>query len=300
MRFVTILITVILSTIHCTAQPSPTQSHSPSLALSQSHSHSSAPSHSSDSPTPTVSTRSPVPSTSTQSPAPSVTTQLPVPPVTTRPPSSSPDSSVELRFQLIEQKNSDHLALDVQIINHSAKDIYLPSINFFTIHLYALSDSGWDELRQFAHTAYPRTNDNPALHAGAMDIRFLGNPITNRYMNKMDESYRSRRKLVDSFYRQNPPTTNQGKFFSEMLNTAPPYFIRAGEAQSHALMIALDDLWLKPATTYRISYGTGSFDEKNIAGGKQRLMDLPAIFNGYTRWLGNMWSNTLYYSTVDF
>jgi len=88
--------------------------------------------------------------------------------------------------------------------------------------------------------------------------------------------------------------------FREMLRATPPYFIKAGEAQSHALMIALDDLWLKPATTYKISYGTGPRDEKTINGAKQRLTSLPATFNDYSRWLGNMWSNTLYYSTVDY
>jgi len=275
MRFVTILIT-ILSTIHCTAQPSPTQSpvslnsHIPPNSLDSSiHSNS-----------PDSSIHSNFPDSSIHP--------------------NSPDSSVELRFQLIEQKNSDHLALDVQIINHSAKDIYLPSINFLTIHLYALSDSGWSELYQYTHTPYPKTNDYTALHAGNPDIRFLGNAITNRYKTMMDESYRSGKKLVDSFFTQNPPTTNEGKLFREMLHATPPYFIKAGEAQSHALMIALDDLWLKPATTYKISYGTGPRDEKTINGAKQRLTSLPATFNGYSRWLGNMWSNTLYYSTVDY
>lgn len=215
-------------------------------------------------------------------------------------PSGSPDSSVELRFQLIEQKNADHLALDIQIINHSAKDIYLPSVNFLTIHLYAQSDSGWTELHPYTHTPYPKTNDYPALHAGISDIRFLGNAITNRYKNRIDESYRSRRTLVDSFYTQHPTATTEGKLFREMLHATPPYFIKAGESQSHALMIALDDLWRKPATTYRISYATGSYDEKTINSSRQRLMSLPATFNGYNRWLGNMWSNTIYYSTIDF
>jgi len=226
-------------------------------------------------------------------------TAQPYPPPSSTP-SSFPDSSVELRFQLIEQKNADHLALDVQIINHSAKDIYLPSINFLTIHLYALSDSGWNELHQYTHTPYPKNNDDPALHAGISDIRFQGNAITNRYKNIIDESYRFRRTLVDSFYTQHPPATNEGKLFREMLHATPPYFIKAGEAQSHALMIALDDLWLKPPTTYRISYATGSYDERTINGSRQRLMFLPTTFNGYNRWLGNIWSNTLYYSTVNY
>src|SRR3954470_17638791 len=74
-----------------------------------------------------------------------------------------PDSTVELRFQLIEKPASGQLALDVQVINHSAKDIYIPHVNYLTFHLYEQSDSGWNELDLYTHQLYSKSVANPTL-----------------------------------------------------------------------------------------------------------------------------------------
>src|SRR6202042_2961810 len=77
------------------------------------------------------------------------------------PSTANPDSAIELRFQLTEEKSSGQLALDVQLINHLTKDVFIPNINFFTFHLYEQSDSGWNELDLFTHRVYPKGDSSP-------------------------------------------------------------------------------------------------------------------------------------------
>src|ERR1700744_5105252 len=85
------------------------------------------------------------------------------------------DTAVELRLQLIGKKSSGHMALDVQVINHLAKDIYIPYISSYNIHLYRQSDTGWTELALYEHYPYA-----PGVHSANQDVR-RGNDITDGY-----------------------------------------------------------------------------------------------------------------------
>ena len=201
------------------------------------------------------------------------------------------DTAVELRLQLIGKKSSGHMALDVQVINHLAKDIYMPYIGYSNFHLYRQSDTGWTELALYEHYPYA-----PGVHGSYQDAR-RGNDVTKSYNGIMIAGILERKKVVDSFYNQDQSGQKASGSLRELIKGLPPVFLRSGETINHEFLVALDDL--KPGN-YKISYGNEEWDAKSIGIDNQRLMLLPENVFTYSRYIPKkLLTNTLYYSIID-
>jgi hypothetical protein len=199
------------------------------------------------------------------------------------------DSVIELRFQLIEKKSSGNLSLDVQIINHSARDIYIPYLNYLTFHLYEQSDSGWNELDLYSHRVYPRKGKFQQSH---MDIRDRDNDLSRYYKASIDQYYYSQKAIIDSFYAQNPGA-------NKLANVFRPVFLKAGETLNYFEMIPMDYIRQQPKM-YKISFGTEQRDASLINGSKELALLLPERVLHYTRYLPKtILANTIYYSAIE-
>ena len=206
-------------------------------------------------------------------------------------PSGIPDAAVELRLQLIGKKSSGHMALDVQVINHLAKDIYIPYIGYVNFHLYRQSDTGWTELALYEHYPY-----QPGVHGTHQDTR-RGNEVTGSYNGTMIAGLLERKKIVDSFYNQDQSGQKASGSLRALIKGLPPVVLRSGETINHELLVALDDL--KPGN-YKISYGNEEWDAKGIGMYNQRLMLLPENVFTYARYIPKtLLANTLYYSIIE-
>ncbi|HMI59676.1 MAG TPA: hypothetical protein VK518_02170, partial [Puia sp.] len=144
------------------------------------------------------------------------------------------DTAVEIRLQLIGKKSSGHMAMDMQVINHLAKDIYIPYISYVNFHLYRQSDTGWMELALYEHYPY-----KPGMHATHQDIR-RENDVTDGYHGAMIAGILEREKIVDSFYNQDQ--SGQKASLRALIKGLPPVFLRSGQTIDHEFPIALDDL----------------------------------------------------------
>lgn len=201
------------------------------------------------------------------------------------------DTAIELRLQLIGKKSSGHMALDVQVINHLAKDIYIPYISSYNIHLYRRSDTGWTELALYEHYPYA-----PGVHGANQDVR-RGNDVTDGYKGIMIAGILQRKKMVDSFYNQDQSGQKASGSLRELIKGLAPVFLRSGETINYEYLVALDDL--KPGN-YKISYGNEAPDAKSIDMDNQRLMLLPENVFTYSRYISKkILANTIYYSIID-
>jgi hypothetical protein len=203
----------------------------------------------------------------------------------------APDNPVELRLQLLEKKGAGQMTLDVQVINHSAKDIFIPYISYLNFHLYRQTDTGWTELALYEHYPY-----KPGQHT-AYQPAGRENDITRSYKGEINTTLLWRKKIVDSFYTHDPVGQKAPASLHALEKGLAPVFLKAGETLNHEKLVALDDL--KPGN-YKVSYGNEDWDVKSFGKASEQLMLLPEKVFSYSRYIPKKpWSNTLYYAIID-
>jgi hypothetical protein len=107
------------------------------------------------------------------------------------------DSTIELRFQLIEKTSSAQLALAVEVINHSDKDLYIPNISSLTFHLYQQSEGGWQEIDFYTHRHYPPGEKMAILHP--TDLRGFENEVNRYYKDSVNQFYHSQNAIIAEY-----------------------------------------------------------------------------------------------------
>ena len=208
------------------------------------------------------------------------------------------DTSVEVKLQIINQMTTSEgkllkgLASSVSVINHSNKDVYVPSFNVIDVHIYDNSFSSWRELDLDAHYSHNGIDD-PIPYLDEFDPKktlydVRDNDITKYYLEYIKSFDWSQKGIYETYLGSKQTRRLWGKHL----------FLKANQEVDNIQVFPIDRLLTKK-TDYKITFNTESRDAAMFDATKSIFYPpCPSSIMGYQIYMPNkLVCSPIYYST---
>ncbi len=197
----------------------------------------------------------------------------------------SEQEPLEVQLKIINHKRgSINTLLAVSVFNHSQKNIYVPSFDFYDVYIYEKTDTGWRGFNIFDG----KYNDEPINH------HIVSPENSEIYECCYNKDFLKERKKQSSLWDTYCRQSGMPDTYIQKLGTA--LFIKAGENIENYSVYDISYLSLRPGK-YKIVY-SASFLYKNIAS--ESKWKLPNKIFEYERYnLPTETKQVMYYETKD-
>ncbi len=207
------------------------------------------------------------------------------------------DTSVEVKLQIINQmitpegKLLKGLALSISVINHSNKDVYIPSFNVIDYHVYDNSSSSWRELDLYAHDSHNGADTIPYWNENEITKRLYDvrdDDITKYYFEYVKSFDWSQKGIYETYLGGKQTRRLWGQHL----------FLKANQEIDNIHVSPIDRMLTKK-TDYKITFNTEPRDTAMFDATKSVFYPpCPSNIMGYQIYMPNkLVCNPVYYST---